>query len=105
MGTPAHVLISSFPELVLVELVLLAVEAEHGEACGAVEDGVAVGQPPHAALGVLLPRRALLAVAAAGVGRAQVVHPPLVLVVGVGVVEEVVVGQLFPVGVSWSEFF
>ena len=81
------------PELVLVELMPLAVEAEHREACGAVEDGVAVGQRPHAALGVLLPRRALLAVAAAGgVGQPQVVDPPLVLVVGVRVVEQVVVG-------------
>ena len=88
--------------MVLVELVPLAVEAEHREAGGAVEDGVAVGQRPHAALGVLLPRRALLAVAAAagGVGQPQVVHPPLVLVVGVGVVEQVVVGQLFPVMLS-----
>ena len=43
----------NLPELRVVHLVLLAVEAEHREAGGAVEDGVAAGQTLHAALGVL----------------------------------------------------
>ena len=51
-----------FPELGLVELVLLAVEAQHREASRAVKDGIAGGQPLNASLGVLLPRRALLAI-------------------------------------------
>ena len=79
----------------LVELVLLAVKAQHGETSRAVEDGVAGWQSLHSALGIFLLGRALLGIP--GVGHAQVVHPPLVIVVGVRIVEQVVVGQLFPV--------
>ena len=74
---------------------LLAVKAQHGETSRAVEDGVAGGQPLHSALGIFLLGRALLGIP--GVGHAQVVHPPLVIVVGVRIIEQVVVGQLFPV--------